>query len=348
MSMLRTLGKNPSGKALEPLLGSPNFRDGSFQNLSETAMMLREGSMLKMMWKFFTKPGNTTPPAALPCVKTDLKNLPDGPPVIVWFGHSSYLIKIMGRHVLVDPVFSGHASPFSFTTKCFEGANHYQAAQMPEIDLLILSHDHYDHLDYETLAQLKGKVKKVCTSLGVGSHLVYWGWDSSSITELDWWQPASFEGLALTAAPARHFSGRSFTRGKTFWSSFVLQAGGYRIYLGADSGYDAHFKVIGDKFGPFDLAILECGQYNEMWPLIHMIPEQTIQASKDLQAAWLMPVHWGKFSISLHPWDEPIKRITKAAEDANVKLVTPLIGQPLILDEVYPTEPWWLNLASPL
>jgi L-ascorbate metabolism protein UlaG (beta-lactamase superfamily) len=295
------------------------------------------------MWRFFNKPKNTAPPKPLPCVKTDIALLTSDKPVIVWFGHSSYFIHINGKNILVDPVFSGYASPFSFTGKSFKGSPVYTADDFPAIDILILTHDHYDHLDYRTILMLQSKTKTICTSSGVGSHLRYWGIDKEMITEFDWWESKQVTGdVELTAAPARHFSGRSFTRNKTLWSSFILKAGGYSIYIGADSGYDSHFKTIGEKYGPFDIVMLESGQYNEWWPYIHMMPEQTVQAAIDLKAKVLMPVHWGKFALGLHPWDEPIKRVVAKANELNVKITTPMIGEPVVLDSSYPKEQWWL------
>jgi len=147
--------------------------------------------------------------------------------------------------------------------------------------------------------------------------------------------------MVLTAAPARHFSGRTFRRNKTLWSSFILETGGYKIYIGGDSGYDAHFKTIGEKYGPFDIAVLESGQYNQQWPDIHMMPEETVQASVDLKAKWLLPAHWSKFALSLHPWDEPVKRILAKAAELNVHVTTPMIGEPVILNRSYPDKKWW-------
>lgn len=289
------------------------------------------------------------PPKPLPSVKTDLRALKVDKPVIVWFGHSSYFIHINGMNVLVDPVFSGYASPFSFTGKSFKGSDVYRAEDFPDIDLLVLTHDHYDHLDYNTVRKLNPKTRSICTSAGVGSHLRYWGIDPSKICELDWWEskqiPGANASINLIAAPARHFSGRSFTRNKTLWSSFILMSGDYRIYIGADSGYDSHFKAIGDKYGPIDIAILECGQYNEWWPYIHMMPEETVQAAIDLKAAVLMPVHWGKFALGLHPWDEPVKRVVAKAKELNVRYVTPMIGEPVIIGNALPQKEWWLQLA---
>ncbi len=336
------MGKNPSGESLEKVKQSPNYRDEIFRNQSETLVMQEKGAFFKTFWKFLNKPANTKPPKVLPSIKTDLKNLPDGNPVLVWFGHSSYLLKIDGKHILVDPVFSGYASPFKMNSaKSFDGSNVYTVEDMPQIDILIISHDHYDHLDYETVLKLNHKTKYIITSLGVASHLDYWGFNRNKITELDWNESTTVNGFMFTSTPARHFSGRSFKRAKTLWASFVLKSKNHIIYIGADSGYDKHFKAIGEKHGPFDLAILECGQYNEAWHNIHMMPEETAQASIDLKAKTLLPVHWGKFSLSLHPWNEPIERLLKKAEELNINITTPMIGEPLIIGEKYPTKKWW-------
>lgn len=342
MAIFKTFGKTPSGKDLEKIVVSGNYKDGNFRNISPTKMLTKNASYIRMTWRFLNKPRNTAPPKPLPSIKTDLRSLKQDKPVIVWFGHSSYFICINGKNILVDPVLSGYASPFSFTGKSFKGADIYSTADFPEIDILLLTHDHYDHLDYNTLLKLKPNVKTICTSLGVGSHLRYWGMDPAIITELDWWESKELAtGIQVTAAPARHFSGRLFTRDKALWSSFILQSGDYRIYIGGDSGYGTHFKDIGEKYGPFDIALLEAGQYNEDWPDIHMMPEETVQASVDLKTKVLMAVHWGKFAIAFHPWDEPIKRVVAKAAELNVQLTTPMIGEPVVLNHSYPVKNWW-------
>ncbi len=212
----------------------------------------------------------------------------------------------------------------------------------PDPDMVLITHDHFDHLDYETILKLKSRAKHFYTSLGVASHLVSWGVDREKITELDWWEEASqVEGIKWIAAPARHFSGRTFKRNRTLWSSFILETSGYRIYLGGDSGYDTHFKEIGERYGPFDLALLECGQYNPLWANIHMMPEETVQAALDLKSKLLLPVHWGKFTLSLHPWTDPIQRVTKEAALKGVAITTPMIGEPLVISEDYPVKHWW-------
>jgi len=339
---LRITGKLPSGKHLEKLKQSPNYKRGAFQNLSPTPMKPDDISYWKMMKEFFKKNKDTVPPGLLPSVKTDLDKLNPGKPVIVWFGHSSYLIRIDNKNFLIDPVFSGNASPFSFMIKAFPGSNIYKPEDMPMIDYLILTHDHYDHLDFKTVRKLRNKVDKIYCSLGVSSHLKYWGFGNNKIMEIDWWETKHLEeNISLTAAPARHFSGRGIKRGQTFWSSFILKTKDHNLYLGGDSGYDSHFKEIGNKFGPFDLAILEAGQYNSMWPYIHMMPEETVQAAVDLNAKALLPVHWGKFTLAMHAWDDPVKRVLEKARELNMKVLTPKIGQPLILDNSFQSENWW-------
>lgn len=347
---LKITGKLPSGPQKQQLQQSPHYKNGSFQNLSETPMKPESVSYWEMLWKFFKKYPATKPQGILPFVKTDLTKLNAEVPVIVWFGHSSYFIRIANKNFLIDPVFSGSAAPFPFMVKAFRGSNEYKAADMPAIDYLILTHDHYDHLDFKTIRQLKNKIGHVYCSLGLSAHLTHWGIPASMVTELDWWESAQLEaGIRLTATPARHFSGRGIKRGQTFWSSFVLNTSTHNLYLGGDSGYDTHFKEIGKLYGPFDIAILESGQYNTMWPLIHMMPEEMVQAAVDLKAGTILPVHWGKFKLSMHPWDEPVRRVLAKAEELNkatdkehkIKVVTPRIGEMLLLNDEYQGFRWW-------
>jgi L-ascorbate metabolism protein UlaG (beta-lactamase superfamily) len=339
---LRITGRLPSGKHLEKLKRSPNYKKGSFQNLSPTPMIADDASYWKMMKDFFKKSKDTAPPGLLPAIKTDLDNLKSSEPVIVWFGHSSYFIRIENKNILVDPVFSGNAAPLSFMVKAFPGSNIYKAEDMPAIDYLILTHDHYDHLDFKTIRKLRNKVDRICCSLGISSHLKHWGVDGNKITEMDWWETQLLEdSISLTAAPARHFSGRGIKRGQTLWSSFILKTSTSNLYLGGDSGYDSHFKGIGIKYGPFDIAILEAGQYNTMWPLIHMMPEETVQAAVDLKAKALLPVHWGKFTLAMHSWTDPVTRVLAAAKEFDMKVFTPKIGQPLMLDDNFQPDNWW-------
>jgi L-ascorbate metabolism protein UlaG (beta-lactamase superfamily) len=303
-------GKNPKGKRLERIEQSPNYKDGSFQNQSATATLRPDASYWKLIRENMNKPSDNKPSTIIPSVQTNLKTLSDDKPTIIWFGHSSYLIKSKGKNILVDPVFSGHASPFSFSIKAFEGSNVYGVNDMPPIDICIITHNHYDHMDYETIQKLNPKVKQFYTALGVGADLEAWGVDPSKIVELDWWENnTNADSITITAAPARHFSGRGFVRAKTLWASFILNINGYQIYIGGDSGYDGHFKTIGEKFGSFDLALLECGQYGNDWPFIHMSPEEVAIAASELNTKVLMPVHWAKFALAMHGWTDPIERL---------------------------------------
>ncbi len=341
---MKIFGKNPAGKRLERILRAENYRNGAFHNIQHTDVMLKGVSMLKVMKDFINKPKHTVPAKSIPSIKNDLRLLNGDQAQLVWFGHSSYLIRSGGFTILVDPVFSGNASPFSFFAKAFEGSNIYSVDDMPEIDLLLLTHDHYDHLDYATVIKLDKKVKKILTSLGVAQHLEYWNIHPEKITELNWWEDYRIsDTVKLTATPARHFSGRGTKRGKTLWSSFVLELNGTKIFAGGDSGYDESFRLIGEKFGPFDLAILENGQYNENWPHIHMMPEEVVLAARDLNASSLLPVHWGKFSLSLHPWNEPAKRVFKAATASGLHIIMPRIGEVVTLPDNNHWPEWWAD-----
>jgi len=337
-------GKMPSGERLNRIRKSPNFRDGQFQNQSFTPTFAEDVSKFEMIRDgIFKISKRKAPETQLPSVKTDLKSLDPTKDVLVWFGHSSYFIQIDRKKILVDPVFSGHASPFSFMVTSFNGSDIYAPEDLPPIDYLFITHDHWDHLDYQTVTKLK--VGKVITALGVGAHLERWGFSPAQIIESDWNESYLLDsGFQVTATPARHFSGRGFKRNQSIWCSFVLQTPCKKIFIGGDSGYDAHFAKIGAEHGPFDLALLECGQYNKSWKYIHMMPEQTVQAAIDLKAKALMPVHWGKFALSLHAWDEPITRATKEAHRLNVPIIHPMIGETVDLDNWGEQTEWWKRI----
>lgn len=338
----KAFGQKPSGKRLQRILQSPHYRDGSFQNMEPTEVLRKGASYLKMLKDYFHRP-ETVEPLRIPAfVKTDLKQLDDETPCLIWFGHSSYLIASKGFRILVDPVLFGTAAPVSFFGKPFKDSTLYSAADLPDIDLLIITHDHYDHLDYQTITRISSRVKRVVTALGVGAHLEFWGMAPEKITELDWWEEHRIDAdIHLTATPARHFSGRTLKRGCTLWTSFVLDLHGYRLFLGGDSGYDGQFRIVGERFGGFDLAILECGQYGPDWPYIHMLPEETAQAALDLKAKLLLPVHWGRFVLSNHEWNDPVIRVTKKAKELGLSCATPMIGEPLVLGRPYPQSAWW-------
>jgi L-ascorbate metabolism protein UlaG (beta-lactamase superfamily) len=337
-----SFGRLPSGERKKRIENSPHYKNGSFQNIEETKLLAEEASYWKMTTKFFTTDSLREPVKDLPTIKTNLKSL-DEKPTLIWFGHSSYLISVGGKKILADPIFSLRASPLQYAgSKSYAGTMIYTPEDFPDLDVVIISHDHYDHLDYNTILKLKEKTKLFCVPLGIGEHLERWDVDPAKIREFDWWDGDTvLPGIELTATPTRHFSGRGFTRNKTLWASFVLKISGYKIFVGGDSGYDKSFKAIGEKFGPFDIAMLECGQYDRQWPDIHMMPEETVQASIDLGAKVFLPVHWAKFTLALHPWKEPIQRAVKHAEELQVRITTPKIGEPIVLNENLPYTPWW-------
>lgn len=307
-------------------------------------MMTAKGGMIPVLKQFFfDKKERVKPVDIIPSRKTDLLNLDAAKDILVWFGHSSYFIQADRKKILVDPVFSGAASPVSFNIKAFKGTDIYTTEDIPEIDFLFISHDHWDHLDYKTMIKLKPKIKRIICALGVGEHLERWGFDTHIINELEWNEEIDLgEGFVVNTVSARHFTGRSFVRNKSIWTSFVLKTPTMNLFIGGDSGYDTHFAEIGRRFGPFALAILENGQYNENWKYIHMTPGETLQAAKDLQAKRVLPVHNSKFPLSVHPWDEPLKRITELNSDAGLNLATPMIGEELNLkDNVQQFSKWW-------
>ncbi len=339
----KKFGSLPSGKSLNRIRQSPNFKKGQFQNLSDTPS-LTEGATFTSVTKkfFFEKNKRRKPSGKIPTHKTDLKSLPSDKNIFVWFGHSSYFIQVDGKKFLVDPVLSGSASPINYTTKSFPGSDIYSVNEIPDIDYLLISHDHWDHLDYDTIKKLHRRVKKIICGVGVGDHLLRWGIDKEKIIECDWNEVALEEdGFKIITAPSRHFSGRGFKRNQSLWMSYVLFTPTKRIYAGGDSGYDKHFETIGNDFGPFDFAILECGQYDKNWKYIHMMPEEVVQASLELKAKNLIAVHWGKFSLSIHDWDDPILRLVKSSAEKNVNLLTPMIGEEVNLSGINSFEKWW-------
>lgn len=337
----------PKGERLAIIKKSPNFRDGAFQNQSVTPQLTDGATYGKVMKEFlFGRPQRATPSGEIPSMKTGLLNLDRDENILVWFGHSSYFMQIDGKRILVDPVLSGSASPFSFMTKAFKGTDRYTTDDFPPIEYLFLSHDHYDHLDYKTIVQLKSKVSKVICGLGTGEHLEYWGYDPGKIVEKDWNETFDLDpGFTVHTVPARHFSGRWLKRNQALWTSFVLQTPGLRIFIGGDSGYDKHFAVIGNTFGGFDLAIIENGQYNKNWRHIHLMPHEILNAARELKAKRIFPVHSSKFLLGNHAWDAPLELITENNKIQNLNIITPMIGEKVDLNN--PAQKfthWWREM----
>ena len=294
---------------------------------------------------FFRGSPDRVPANELPAVRPALDEKPADPNMrVTWFGHSTCLIQIDGQTLLTDPMFGDRASPFSFVgPKKFATEIDFQPQDIPEkIDVVLISHDHYDHLDKPTIQALKEKVDTFYVPLGVAAHLVSWGVPEERIVELDWWEEISHGPLTLVATPSQHFSGRGFTnRNTSLWASWVVIGSKERFFFSGDSGYFEGFKQIGDTYGPFDLTMLESGAYNEAWADIHMMPEETVQAHKDLRGNILLPIHWAKFNLALHPWQEPIQRLLNNAGDLSVEVVTPRIGESFYPEKEWPQFHWW-------
>ena len=339
-------GGKTIGDDLERMENSPNYNgDGSFKNLELT--LASTGMKLSTIPKFFTNGDNKVPEGKLPQIELPKSYFDNEPqqPRITWFGHSTMFIEMEGMNIFIDPMLGDVPAPHPLLgNPRFNKELPISIDNLPEIDLVLISHDHYDHLDYESIQQLKDKVKLFYVPLGIKAHLTEWGVSEDKIKEFDWWENSSLNGIEFVSTPARHFSGRGFSRNNTLWTSWVIKSSTSSIFFSGDSGYGKHFKEIGEKYGPFDFAMMECGQYNEQWAHIHMTPEETIQASLDVQANTMMPIHWGAFKLALHEWTDPIERASKKAEELHVKMATPIIGEAIVLNgNSFPESKWWIK-----
>lgn len=342
----RPLGQLPEGERLEAVQASPRYRDGAFHN--EVASPPRPGG-LGFIWAVLRgrfEPGDRpTPPAPLPSVKTDLAALPRDQDTVIWLGHSSYFVQIGGKRLLIDPVFSDYAAPLPWMVRAFDGTSPYAVQDMPVIDVILITHDHYDHLDYASMKGLAPKTGLVVTGLGNGAHLAHWGYPPEKIREADW--HASLEvapGLNVHVLPAQHYSGRFMKRNQSLWVSFALETAERRLYFSGDTGFGPHFADIAKRFGSFDLAALDAGQYNERWADIHMTPEEASRAAELLGTRTLLTAHAGRFTLARHAWDEPFRRAAAASQGKRYRLLTPRIGEPVQIGEpAQPFSQWWVG-----
>lgn len=340
-------GALPDGKRLQKIKKSKNFKDGKFHNLIERSTISDGYSIWIEGWNSLTQTyPETEPTSPLPSVKTDLKSIPSENNILVWFGHSSFFLQLNGVKILVDPIFSGKASPTPWGVKAYPGSDIYTAEDMPEIDYMLLSHDHYDHLDYETVKALRTKVKFVVCGLGAGSHYEKWGYKPQQILEKDWGEEIIVkDDFRIVAENTHHGGGRGFSPDQALWLSFYIQAPSANIYYTGDGGYSDRFKKIAAKYPRIDWAIMECGQYNKAWQSVHELPAEVALAAVELKAKNLLPVHHSKFTLSKHPWKEPLEEMTKLAKGKPYKLATPMIGQRVDLDDSTQVfKQWWKNV----
>lgn len=329
-----SFGRSPRGGRLERMKRSSHYSDGSFHNEHQTPLLTTDKSRINGLLEFaLKKEVGLIPDTALQVVRTEIRSIEADEDFLIWFGHSSYLIQIDGKCILVDPVFCV-ASPLSFINKPFKGTDVYLPEDMPDIDYLVITHDHWDHLDYQTVQELKPRIRKVICGLGVGEHFEYWGFEKERIVELDWRENADLDaGFTIHCLPTRHYSGRGLTSNQTLWASFLVETPSQKIYIGGDSGYDTHFAEIGKRFPGINLAILENGQYNEEWKYIHLMPRDLIQAARDLRAEKILTVHHSKYALAKHRWDEPLRNVLNIPENSSQDVLMPKIGEVVELEK---------------
>lgn len=344
------IGGKSEGHRLEEMKSSAHYKDDVFVNLENIETNFPLSKSFEIMGKMMVNTKPREPQEQIKTVPFDRatwQQRNEDELMVSWFGHSSAIFKIDGKTILADPVFGERASMFSFMgPKKFDYSNEMTVDRLPEVDLVIISHDHYDHLDYPTILALKDRVTKFFVPLGVAGHLEAWGIPAEQIQTFDWWDRASLsEEVSLTFAPTQHFSGRGLSdKMSTLWGSWVIEGSTQKFYFSGDSGYFDGFKAIGEKFGPFDFALIECGAYNkEDWGDIHMLPEESVQAAIDVKAKIAMPIHWGKFNLAFHPWKEPVQRFLKAAAEQQLPTHTPSVGEMLIIPSESQQAHWWEN-----
>jgi L-ascorbate metabolism protein UlaG (beta-lactamase superfamily) len=343
---LDILGAQAEGERLARMQRSPNYRGGEFHN-SDTTKYGLEGSPWDSMKRWLFGPEVRHPPAPVPTVALTRASF-DTPPAsglrATWLGHSTVLVEIDGMRVLFDPVWAKRASPSSLVgpKRFFEVP--LPIDQVPTLDAVIASHDHYDHLDRGVVKALARAqpATRFFVPLGVGAHLEKWGVAAVRITELDWWESASLGALTLTATPARHFSGRGLSdKNHTLWASWSVKGPTHRVFHSGDTGPFAGFADIGSQHGPFDLTLLKIGAYGEGWPDIHVTPEQAVEANGKLRGKALLPIHWGTFNLAFHSWDEPADRVVAAALANGTRLFVPRPGESIEPSGAPRVDPWW-------
>lgn len=341
------IGAAPEGDRLARILASPHYCDGMFRTLEPVTEIVKGGSSVKGFLEFaFGDKSHLAPHMPMVTAKSDLHALHPAGDVVVWMGHSSYYFQIAGHRILIDPVFSDYGSPVSFVNRAYAGTTIYRAEDIPPLDLIAISHDHWDHLDYPTILSLKDRTKSFVCPLGVGAHLEHWGVSPDRIYEGDWDDAFDVsDRLQVHITPSQHFSGRTWKRNQTLWCGFAFVSKSSKVYYSGDGGYGKHFKAIGKAFGGFDLACVETGQYDPDWPKIHLMPEESAKVGADVRAKTLLSMHNSRFTLARHIWTDPHERITAAAAGREYALLTPLIGETVHIGDRSSFRPWWREMA---
>jgi len=335
------VGARPTGERLERVMRSPQWHHGRFEN-PQAEWADTTGSYLRLLGR--SEP-DTRPSAPIETVSPTYAVPPASGLAVTWFGHSSALVEIDGVNVLIDPLWSARASPVGWLGPARWFAPPTKLETLP-VDVVVISHDHYDHLDYESIVTLKGTRARFVVPLGIGAHLEQWGIQRERITELDWWESTQVGGLQIAATPARHASGREFTKSnRTLWAGFAFIGTGHRVWYSGDTGFHDEFAHIGERFGPFDVTLVESGQYDPNWPDVHLGPELAVEAHRRVRGAALLPVHWGALQLAPHPWIEPVERVLVAAACLDVEVLTPRPGERVEPTTHPPMKRWWPNAA---
>jgi L-ascorbate metabolism protein UlaG (beta-lactamase superfamily) len=349
LTFTTSFGGRVQGERLTRVKGSPNHGGETFRNLVPTRTLL-PGTTWQTVRRQVFGDEERQPPAPIPVVTRSPQEVAAAPPPgglrLTWLGHSTTLVEIGGQRVLTDPIFSDRCSPFGWIGPQRFFPPPIALADLPPVAAVVISHDHYDHLDQASVVALAARGTVFFLPLAVGTHLERWGVPPAQVRELDWWQSASIEGLRITATPARHFSGRlPWRENETQWASWVIDGGERRVFYSGDTGYAPTFAEIGRRLGPFDAALVKIGAYGETWPEIHVNPEEAVKLSQDTRARLLFPVHWATFNLAFHRWNEPADRVVAAAQTAGVTLALPRPGQPVDPAAPPPLDRWWQSLT---
>ena len=350
INIVPAFGGNPTAEQKEFYQHSNNYVDGKFINEGPAELAINSSEALSTDDDSTSEANDRNPAGPIPVSAIDWNKIKSENNSLTWFGHSAFLLSIDNKKLLIDPMLSPVASPVSFV-----GIKRYEYSEdimlhlideMPPIDAVFITHDHYDHLDYQSIVKLNSKVSHFFVPLGVGAHLVRWGIPKEKITELNWWEKTEYQGLTVALTPSRHFSGRDpFNIDTTLWGGWVILGNNTQLYASGDTGYGTHFTEIGQKYGPFDITLIEGAQYDPSWSDIHMIPEQSVQANLDVNGKTMMLMHWGAFTLANHGWNEPIERALEEAKIREVNIIAPKIGETVLLDSdsdlQMPLTAWW-------